>query len=163
MDLIIPELGINAPIVRGIDDPSLRHGVGVDPLSSVPGVPGNSVIAGHRNVWGAWFWDLPSLKPGSQIFVKTPEATYTYKVAFTRVAQPHDISLLEPPTDPKVTRLTLYTCTKPKTDCRFVVVANLVKKETAPIAIPSSTLATTKATAPKTTPAKAPLATLPQP
>ena len=151
MDLIIPEIGINAPIVFGIDNETLKRGVGVDPLSSIPGQRGNSVIAGHRNVWGAWFWDLPRLKPGSPVYVKTPDATYTFRVAFTRVAQPTDTSLLEHPSDPKITRLTLYTCTKPKTECRFVVVANLVKKDTAPVAIPSGTLAATKTNSATTT------------
>lgn len=146
MDLIIPEIGINAPIVYGIDDKTLRGGVGVDPLSSTPGERGNSVIAGHRNVWGAWFWDLPRLKPGSNVYVKTPKTLYTYRVAFSKVAQPHDTSLLEHPSDPKITRLTLYTCTKPKTECRFVVVANLVKKEPALVAKSLSTVATPKST-----------------
>lgn len=126
--LIIPDIYIDAPVVRGVNDAALRNGVGHDPLSNLPGQKGNCVIAGHRNVWGAWFWHLPRLKPGSLIYVQMPQKRYTYRVAFTRTVLPHDTSLLEPPTGPAAPRLTLYTCTKPKTENRFVVVANLISE-----------------------------------
>lgn len=126
--LVIPDIYIDAPVVRGVSDASLRNGVGHDPLSGLPGQKGNCVIAGHRNVWGAWFWHLPRLKPGSLIYVQMPQKRYTYRVAFTRTVPPHDTSLLEAPQGQAVPRLTLYTCTKPKTANRFVVVANLVSE-----------------------------------
>jgi LPXTG-site transpeptidase (sortase) family protein len=135
--LIIPDIYIDAPVVRGVNDAALRNGVGHDPLSNLPGQKGNCVIAGHRNVWGAWFWHLPRLKPGSLIYVQMPQKRYTYRVAFTRTVQPHDTTLLEAPSGPAAPRLTLYTCTKPKTENRFVVVANLVSEtplNTAPVA-----------------------------
>jgi LPXTG-site transpeptidase (sortase) family protein len=135
--LVIPDIYIDAPVVRGVSDAALRNGVGHDPLSNLPGQKGNCVIAGHRNVWGAWFWHLPRLKPGSLIYMHLPQKRYTYRVAFTRTVQPHDTSLLEAPKGQAVPRLTLYTCTKPKTENRFVVVANLVSEtpfNTAPVA-----------------------------
>jgi LPXTG-site transpeptidase (sortase) family protein len=127
--LVIPDIYIDAPVVRGVTDGALRNGVGHDPLSGLPGQQGNCVIAGHRNVWGAWFWHLPRLKPGSLIYVQMPQKRYTYRVAFTRTVPPYDTSLLEPPQGKAAPRLTLYTCTKPKTENRFVVVANLVSEE----------------------------------
>jgi sortase A len=126
--LVIPDIYIDAPVVRGVSDAALRNGVGHDPLSDLPGQKGNCVIAGHRNVWGAWFWHLPRLKPGSPIYVQTSQKRYTYRVAFTRTVPPYDTSLLEAPTGQAAPRLTLYTCTKPKTENRFVVVANLVSE-----------------------------------
>ncbi len=130
--LIIPKLKVTAPIVRGIDNAALRRGVGFDPDSSAAGQRGgNCVIAGHRNVWGSWFWSLPNLKKGDLVFIDTPRQRLTYRVQSGRVVQPSDTQVLESPADAgnanAAPRLTLYTCTKPKTDCRFIVVADLVK------------------------------------
>ncbi len=130
--LVIPKLKVTAPIVRGIDNAALRRGVGFDPDSSDAGRRGgNCVIAGHRNVWGSWFWSLPNLKKGDLVFIDTPRRRLTYRVQFGRVVQPSETQVLEAPADAgdanAAPRLTLYTCTKPKTDCRFIIVADLVK------------------------------------
>lgn len=130
--LIIPKLKVKAPIVRGIGNAALRRGVGFDPTSSDAGQRGgNCVIAGHRNVGGSWFWSLPNLRKGDLVFIDTPRQRLTYRVQSGRVVQPSDTQVLESPADSgnanATPRLTLYTCTKPKTDCRFIVVADLVE------------------------------------
>jgi LPXTG-site transpeptidase (sortase) family protein len=131
VQLVIPEIYLDAPVMQGIDDTALRYGPGHDPLSSQPGVPGNCVIAAHRNVWGAWFWHLPRLKKGSSIELRTSQKIYRYRVVQTRMVPDSDTSALEAPANASVSRLTLYTCTKPRTISRFVVIADLVS--TAPL------------------------------
>ena len=127
--LVIPELKVTAPIVRGIGNAALRRGVGFDPDSSDAGQRGgNCVIAGHRNVGGSWFWSLPNLRKGDLVFIDTPRQRLTYRVQSGRVVQPSETQVLETSGDANAApRLTLYTCTKPKTDCRFIIVADLVK------------------------------------
>ena len=127
--LIVPSIYLDAPIVEGIDDPALRVGPGHDSLSDLPGKAGNCVIAAHRNVWGAWFWHLPRVKVGETIEVRTRTQRQFYRVTRAQTMSGYDTSVLEPPLDPTITRLTLYTCTKPKTDNRFVVVADLIRTQ----------------------------------
>ena len=131
--LIIPAIRVEAPVVPGVDNKALRDGAGHDPASDLPGQPGHCVIAAHRNVWGAWFWHLPRLKPGSLIELRTPRKRYTYRVVFSRTVPPHETSVLErPPHNEAAPRLTLYTCTIPKSASRFIIVANMVQTEDAP-------------------------------
>jgi sortase A len=124
--LVIPDIYVDAPVMRGLDDIALQDGPGHDTYSDLPGQPGNCVIAAHRNVWGAWFWHLPNLKKGALIELRTPERSYQYRVVQTLTVHDSDTSVLNTPNDPSISRLTLYTCTKPRTASRFVVIADLV-------------------------------------
>lgn len=127
--LIVPSIYLDAPIVEGIDDPALRVGPGHDALSDLPGKAGNCVIAAHRNVWGAWFWHLPRVQVGETIEVRTRTQRQFYRVTRAQTMSGYDTSVLERPLKANITRLTLYTCTKPKTDNRFVVVADLIRTQ----------------------------------
>lgn len=123
--IVIAKLGVRAPVVRGVDNASLRYGVGFDPASDAIGARGNSVLAGHRNIWGSYFWYLPRLQRGDTILIEARQTQYFYRVEEARVVQPHETHVLDAAPDSKDARLTLYTCTKPKTECRFIVSAQL--------------------------------------
>jgi LPXTG-site transpeptidase (sortase) family protein len=125
--LIIPDIDLDVIVVQGIDNKDLRRGPGHDPNSGFPGEWGNCVIAGHRNVYGSFFYRLGELGSNSIIQLCTPDQTFTYKVATTFVTASIDTSVLQAPLNKQAPpRLTLYTCTLPKTTNRIVVVANLV-------------------------------------
>jgi sortase A len=112
--LIVPVMGLDIPVVSGISDAALRVAPGHDPLSARPGEPGNCVIASHRNVYGAYFWYLTKLTPGSLVTVQTPREVFTYKVTSARLVSENQTDVLEnhvPAGAPP--RLTLYTCTLP--------------------------------------------------
>ena len=49
--LVIPKMGLTATIVSGVSSESLRRGPGHFPDTPMPGMPGNSAIAGHRTTW----------------------------------------------------------------------------------------------------------------
>ncbi len=76
---------------------------------------------------GKWFYRLNRLKTGSIIHLRTPQATFTYQVAINDVVHEKNVAVLHAPRSRKAApRLTLYTCTLPKTNYRVRIVANLV-------------------------------------
>lgn len=122
--IVIPDLNIDAVVVNGFDEASLRRGPAHDPNSALPGQTGNCVIAGHRNVYGAWFAKIDQLQAQSLVQLVTPNATYNYyAVAISQVSE-NDTSVLAPPPSDGAS-LTLITCTLPHSDDRIVVTAVL--------------------------------------
>lgn len=122
--IVIPDLNIDAVVINGFDEASLRRGPAHDPKSALPGQVGNCAIAGHRNVYGAWFANIDELQAESLVQLKTPNATYNYRaVSITRVSE-NDRSVLAAPADNSAV-LTLITCTLPHSDDRVVVTAVL--------------------------------------
>jgi sortase A len=121
--LIIPEIGLDTVVLQGWEDDVLRRGPGHAPTTAPPGV-GNCVIAAHRNVYGSWFRRLDELLPDSVIQLKTPRATYTYRVALAYSITDTDTTVLQQPSgaDDRP-RLTLVTCTLPHSSTRLVTVA----------------------------------------
>jgi LPXTG-site transpeptidase (sortase) family protein len=129
--IVIPEIDLDAVVVQGWDEDALRRGPGHRPQSALPGQPGNCVIAAHRNVYGAWFMRLDALLPGSEIRLRTPHETFTYRVSLLYTAADNDPATLRAPTGPDASpRLTLITCTLPRSTSRVIVVAQLVQPET---------------------------------
>lgn len=127
MRLVIPDIGLDAIVADGIDKTALSQGPGHDPASTLPGEPGNCVIAGHRNMYGWWFYRLGQLGNNSTIELHSPTEIFTYKVAKTAVLKETDTWILRNPPPGAAPRLTLYTCTIPHSSKRIVVLANLVE------------------------------------
>lgn len=123
--LIIPAIGLDAVVVNGWDQASLRYGPAHDPASGLPGA-GHCLIAGHRNVYGSWFYRVDELESGALIELRTPRHRWQYRVLYTTVVSDMDQTLgaLPAPGDPPL--LSLITCTMPHTNNRIAVVAGLV-------------------------------------
>lgn len=120
----IPRLGISVMIDQGVDRKVLERAVGHIPSTAQPGQPGNIGLAGHRDTF---FRGLGAVRNDDLIRIQTVERTYTYRVAWNAVVDPHRVDLLAP-TDAQ--SLTLVTCypfhwvgPAPK---RFVVRATLI-------------------------------------
>jgi sortase A len=122
--LRIPVLGLEKAVVEGVSSRELAQGPGHYPDTPLPGQAGNAAIAGHRTTYGAPFNHLDGLHAGDDIWVTTLQGQFHYEVVDSRVVNPHDISLLGPTTD---NRLTLTTC-HPEYSAseRYVVIAELV-------------------------------------
>ena len=121
------EIGLDAIVVSGQDESSLKRGPGHDPQTAFPGERGNCVIAAHRNVYGSYFMRVDELLPGSIITLQTPDASYRYSVIQTYTVADTDTHIRRPPTDPSSPPLlTLFTCTIPRTATRVVVTAQLL-------------------------------------
>jgi LPXTG-site transpeptidase (sortase) family protein len=121
--LIFPRMNLDAAVVQGIDDKALLRGPGHDPASSAPG-EGNCVIAAHRNMAGWWFYNLNKVTTGDIVTLATPSRIFRYRVQTVRRVSERDTSLLRV-TPGGAPRLTLYSCTIPKTDDRLTVIARL--------------------------------------
>ncbi len=121
ISLIIPKIGVNAPVESvGVDPtgamatPTTAFRVGWFDGGPVPGQPGNAVIDGHLDsrVYGAAvFWYLYKLGPGDKVEVTMPsQRTLTFVVERVEV-YPYNKAPLEDIFGPASTpHLNLITC-----------------------------------------------------
>ena len=100
----IPHLSVSAIIVEGTDKTTLRRAVGHIPGTAMPGQPGNTGLAGHRDTF---FRPLRNILPNDIITLTTLRGNYRYRVVSTRVVDPTEVSVLYP-TGNEI--LTLVTC-----------------------------------------------------
>jgi sortase A len=119
----IPRLGVNAVVRAGSDARTLRLAVGHIPGTAWPGESGNAGLAAHRDTF---FRRLGDIKPGDAVRVVTPEGTFAYEVAGTKVVQPSDVWVLDPTERPVLTLVTCYPFTfVGSAPQRFIVRAHL--------------------------------------
>ncbi|MCZ7569594.1 MAG: sortase [Ardenticatenaceae bacterium] len=122
--LVIPRIGVDAPVVPGDDWEALKQGVGHHLGSANPGARGNMVVSAHNDIFGEIFRDLNQLKTGDEVIVydAAGQASH-YRVASKRIVEPTDVSVLDPTNEPVIT---LITCHPYLIDTqRLVVVAQL--------------------------------------
>ena len=100
----IPKINLDAVILEGTSHKSLTLGPAHLRDSALPGDPGNSVLAAHRDTF---FRHIYELKTGDDIFVERNGQHYHYVVTGKRVVQPADLSVLDTTSE---SRLTLITC-----------------------------------------------------
>ena len=119
----IPRLGVNAVVRAGSDARTLRLAVGHIPGTAFPGESGNAGLAAHRDTF---FRRLGDIRPGDEVRVVTPEGTFRYEVAGTKVVKPSDVWVLDPTDHPVLTLVTCYPFTfVGSAPQRFIVRARL--------------------------------------
>ena len=120
--IIIPSAQISLPIypatIHGVKWDQTTKGVSYLQSSPLPGRAGNSILYGHN--WQNLLGHLHNVKPGQKIFVRYGSTTLAFTITYTGVVTDHDISILAPTKD---TRLTIYTCTGFLDRQRLVVTA----------------------------------------
>jgi len=122
----IPAIGLDQVVVEGSRSAQLREGPGHVVGTSLPGQPGNAVIAGRRTLYRGPFRRIGSLHEGDTIVVTTGEGKSTYKVSEVATLSPGDGSFVQDQAD---NRLTLFTSSSPwSADGRLVVSAKLLGK-----------------------------------
>ena len=82
--LVIPAIGLTAPVEEGTADAELNVAVGHVPTSVWPGTTGNSVLEAHDV---SYFVNIDQLKPGDTIRYETACTTYLYTVESHQVIQ----------------------------------------------------------------------------
>jgi sortase A len=82
--LVIPAIGLTAPVEEGTADAELNVAVGHVPTSVWPGATGNTVLEAHDV---SYFVNIDQLKPGDTIEYETPCTTYDYTVESHQVIQ----------------------------------------------------------------------------
>ena len=126
--LSIPDIDLETYAVQGWDEASLRRGPGHEPNSAMPG-RGNCVVAGHRNIYGSYFYKVDQILPGAPIVLESREGKFTYTTGRVFTTTDTDFSILAQPKPGETPILTLITCTIPHTSNRIVVQAVLSRVE----------------------------------
>lgn len=103
-----PSVGLSATVLEGSDDKTLDKAAGHIESTPLPGQPGNIGIAGHRDTT---FRRVRHLKIGDTLRLATPEATFEYRIAETRIVDPDAVDVLAPTTQPSLTLVTCYPFT----------------------------------------------------
>ena len=103
--LHIPRLGLEVPVLEGIDDRTLNRAVGHIPGTAAPGEVGNVAIAGHRD---GFFRGLKDLAVGDRLELETGGERRLYAVESLRVVEPEEVEVLEPTPAPVLTLVTCY-------------------------------------------------------
>lgn len=101
----LPRVGVSAIVREGDDTTTLRRAVGHIPNTALPGEPGNTGLAGHRDTF---FRGLRSVRNGDRIVVTTPDAVFNYEIRSTRIVEPTDVSVLTPTPGSTLTLVTCY-------------------------------------------------------
>ena len=120
----IPDIDLETYAVQGWDEASLRRGPGHDPHSALPGT-GNCVLAGHRNIYGSYFYKVDQIMAGAPIVLKNRDGKFTYTTGRVFTTTDTDYSILAQPAPGEPPILTLITCTMPHTSNRIIVQAVL--------------------------------------
>lgn len=103
--LRIPKLGLEVPVLPGIDDLTLNRAVGAIPGTALPGEPGNVGIAGHRD---SYFRGLKDIAAGDRLELETLAGKREYRVTSIRIVDPSEVQVLAPTAQPTLTLVTCY-------------------------------------------------------
>jgi sortase A len=101
----IPRLGLSVAILQGTSSRTLRLGAGHMEGTPLPGEPGNSAVAGHRDTF---FRSLKDIRKDDEIEIQMATGVLHYEVDWVRVVAPDDTSVLQP--SGETSTLTLVTC-----------------------------------------------------
>jgi sortase A len=101
----IPRLGMSFAVLQGTTARTLRLGAGHIEGTPLPGEPGNSAIAGHRDTF---FRELRNIQQNDEIQLQTATGLMHYEVDWVKVVSPDDISVLAPSTGSALTLVTCY-------------------------------------------------------
>lgn len=123
--IMIPVVGIEAPVVEGGTEDALSRGAWHRPGTGTPDEGGNTVITGHRFRYlppnNLTFYHLDKVEIGDQIIVYWEGIEYDYIASEIFIVEPSRVDVEADTANP---RLTLYTCTPLWTaEKRLVVVA----------------------------------------
>lgn len=123
--MVIPALGVDAPVVLGDTWEQLKRGVAQHLATGDPGQPGNMVFSAHNDIFGEIFRDLDRLNPGDEVMVYTQAEKFVYVITGTRIVEPTAVEVMNPTVGPT---LTLISCYPYLVDTQRIVVFAELKK-----------------------------------
>ncbi len=103
--LEVPRLGLREPVLSGATGPTLAFGIGHVDGSARPGLPGNVVLAGHRDRQMAF---LGRLSAGDRIDLRTVHGVRSYQVRARMVVDEAATELLRPDAGDRLVLLSCY-------------------------------------------------------
>lgn len=98
----IPRLGTDytRPLAEGVGSDVLDTlGLGHYPESQALGAYGNFALAGHRQTNGAVLDRIDELQTGDNIYIRTAEGYYTYRVYQSQIVLPSQVEVIAPNPD----------------------------------------------------------------
>lgn len=122
--IAIPELKINLPIFKGLDNTALTYGAGTMKENQVMGGENNYALASHH-VFGMTgssemlFSPLDYAKEGMKIYVTDKDKVYTYVITEIKVVSPDHVEVVDD--TPGKSEITLVTCTDAEATQRTIV------------------------------------------
>ncbi len=123
IQIVIPSIGVDHPVVEGDDWEALKRGVGHTPWSANPGEVGNCVLTAHNDIFGDIFRRLSEVELDDEISVHTSSEVYRYVVKATHVVEPTQVDVMDPTDHPVLTLISSYPYLVD--DKRIVVIAEL--------------------------------------
>lgn len=121
--IAIPEIKINLPIFKGLDNVVLLTGAGTMKPEQEMG-KGNYALASHRvQDMVSLFSPLEYAKVGQFIYVTDLQTVYTYKITSVEKVEPSRVDLIEEIPDKKM--ITLITCGDMNATTRIAVQGEL--------------------------------------
>jgi len=106
--IVIPSIGVDAPIVIGVESEQLKKGVGQVPGSANPGQKGNMILSAHNDIYGELFRYLDQLNSGDQFTVYSNMRAYTYSIIGWELVEPIRVDVLTPTLDATATLISCY-------------------------------------------------------
>jgi sortase A len=103
--LRIPRIGLEVPVLEGIDAWTLNRAVGHIAGTALPGEEGNTGIAGHRD---GFFRGLKDVAIGDTLELETLTGSTAYRIEQTWVVDPPEVWVLEPTPTRAITLVTCY-------------------------------------------------------
>lgn len=124
--IAIPELEINLPIFKGVDNVNLLYGAGTMKPDQKMG-EGNYSLASHHvfqgeNAGQLLFSPLANAKQGMKIYLTDKEKVYTYEITEVKKVTPDRVDEVE---DRGVKEITLVTCEDYEATERIIVKGDL--------------------------------------
>lgn len=104
----IPVLNVDAPVVQGDGWEQLKKGVAQHSGSANPGQSGNVVLSAHNDVFGEIFRYLDQLQKGDEIILYTANHAFTYIITDIKIVSPTEVELMAPTTGPTATLISCY-------------------------------------------------------
>lgn len=107
--IMFPSIGESTALLQGdlSDDQisAMERGVSHDPRSSMPGETGNSVLAGHRELFFKYFADL---EVGDSVIINIGDNIYIYQIQSAEIINPDEVDAVFYSNDEDL--LVMYTC-----------------------------------------------------
>lgn len=129
--IAIPDLKVNLPIFKGVNNTSLMYGAGTMKADQVMG-KGNYALASHTSSGFAGinqnnlFTPLQNAKDGMMIYITDKAHIYEYKITSVKVVNRSHVEVIDDVANRKM--ITLVTCETRGSDDRIIVQGDLTKE-----------------------------------
>lgn len=96
MVLKIPSIAVDAPVLNGTSVKNLKKSVAAYDIADLPGKGNRNLsIAGHRDIYGAEFYNIDKINTDDKMYVFYKDNVYVYTYVDTKICESNDWSRLD--------------------------------------------------------------------